>query len=297
MMFGTRDEFDYLACSECGTVQISEVPDLANYYSNDYYSFDASPGGMKETISAIATKSYFYTRKLPLVGSFFEMGDVNARLVDRGIGLNSVLALDPPRNARILDVGCGAADLLKVLARLGFTSLTGVDKFLGSDAEIGDVSLRAAEIGELDGEFDLIMFHHSLEHIADPSMALREAYRLLAEGGTCLVRIPLLSYAWEKYGVNWVGLDAPRHLVLMNEETAMKTMEAAGFVVADVVYDSTSFQFSASEKYSLDIPLVGTDEPFSKQQLRGWAAEAKRLNRERRGDQAAFVLKKRKVDV
>jgi hypothetical protein len=108
------------------------------------------------------------------------------------------------------------------------------------------------------------------------------------------VRIPLLSYAWEKYGIDWVGLDAPRHLVLMNEATARNTMEASGFAIADVVYDSTSFQFSASEKYALDIPLVGRDEPFSKRQIREWDLEAKRLNRERRGDQAAFVLKKQK---
>jgi hypothetical protein len=74
-----------------------------------------------------------------------------------------------------------------------------------------------------------------------------------------------------------------------------KVAEQTGFEVADVVYDSTSFQFSASEKYSLNIPLVGTAEPFSKRQLREWDKEAKRLNRLGRGDQAAFFLKKRDV--
>ena len=70
-------------------------------------------------------------------------------------------------------------------------------------------------------------------------------------------------------------------------------MVTAGFSVADVVYDSTSFQFSASEKYSLEMPLVGSGESFSKRQMREWEVEARRLNRERRGDQAAFVLKKK----
>jgi SAM-dependent methyltransferase len=294
MMFGSRDEFDYLDCSECGTVQLAEIPDLAAYYPKDYYSFEASGArGLKERLSGLATRAYFRTHQLPFVHRAFALANADARLIDRGTGLQSVLALDPSRSARILDVGCGSADLLKVLARLGFTSLTGIDKFLPGDSEVGRVRLRAAEISEIDGEFDMIMFHHSLEHIPDPAAALKEACRLLDEDGTCLVRIPLLSYAWEKYGIDWVGLDAPRHLVLMKEATARKTMEASGFTIADVVYDSTSFQFSASEKYSLDIPLDGTD-PFSKRQLREWHREAKRLNRERRGDQAAFVLKKQK---
>ena len=155
--------------------------------------------------------------------------------------------------------------------------------------------MRRAEIADTEGEFDLVMFHHSLEHVAEPLAALKDAYRLLTPGGKCLVRIPLLSFAWEKYGVNWVGLDAPRHLVLMTEKTIKKIAEDAGFQVAEVIYDSTSFQFSASEKYSLDIPLVDEREPFSRRQLRDWDKEAKRLNRLGRGDQAAFVLKK--IDV
>jgi hypothetical protein len=38
MFAGTRDEFDYVECASCGTLQIREVPDLRPYYSGDYYS-------------------------------------------------------------------------------------------------------------------------------------------------------------------------------------------------------------------------------------------------------------------
>lgn len=296
MMFGTRDEFDYLECSECSTVQIAEIPDLAAYYPSGYYSFDAEGStGIKQLISSIATKTFYRTRRYPFFSSLFSIGDIDARLIDRGLGLKCVLGAGIPRDARILDVGCGSAELLRVLAQLGFTSLTGIDKFLTNERVEAGISLRAAEISDVDGEFDLVMFHHSLEHVSDPILALKDAYRLLAVGGRCLVRIPLLSYAWEKYGINWVGLDPPRHLVLMTETRMRKIAQDVGFEVAEVVYDSTSFQFSASEKYSLDIPLVGSADPFSKRQLREWDKEAKRLNRLGRGDQAAFFLKKRNV--
>ena len=296
MMFGTRDEFDYLECPECGTLQIAEIPDLGPYYPETYYSFE-SPGTatLKQRISSVATKARYRSRHLPFFDTIFSIGDLDARLIDRGLGLKSVLRLDPARDSRILDVGCGSAELLRVLSHLKFTSLTGIDKFLAKESNDGAVRLKAAEIAEVDGKFDFVMFHHSLEHVPDPVAALRDAYRLLAVGGTCLVRIPLLNYAWEKYGINWVGLDVPRHLVLMTERTVRKIAEDTGFEVAEVIYDSTSFQFSASEKYSLDVPLVGSDESFSKGQMREWEREAKRLNRLGRGDQAAFFLKKRDV--
>ncbi|MEQ1761627.1 MAG: class I SAM-dependent methyltransferase [Pyrinomonadaceae bacterium] len=295
-MFGTRDEFDYLECPGCGTVQIDEIPDLALYYPESYYSFEASrTSALKHGLSTIAAKIFHLSRHLPFSDTLFSIGDIDARLIDRGLGLKSVLRLDPERDSRILDVGCGSAELLLVLADLGFTSLTGIDKFLAKENNDGGIKLKADEISEVEGEFDLVMFHHSLEHVPDPIAALEDAHRLLELGGTCLVRIPLLSYAWEKYGVNWVGLDPPRHLVLMTDQTMRRIVEEAGFEVAEVIYDSTSFQFSASEKYSLDIPLVNAGEPFSKRQLREWDKEAKRLNRLGRGDQAAFFLKKRDV--
>ena len=292
-MFGTRDEFEYLECPNCGTVQLADIPDLQAYYPQSYYSFEAPVSGVKEHFANAATDLFYRCRNLSIANRVFELFGADVRLIDRGLGLKSVLRLDPAKDARILDVGCGSAELLRVLARLGFTALTGIDKFLREDSDRDGVKLRAAELSDLDGRFDLIMFHHSLEHMADPVRALRQAYTLLADGGTCLVRIPLLAYAWEKYGVNWVGLDPPRHLVLVTEPGARRMMVTAGFSVADVVYDSTSFQFSASEKYSLEMPLVGSGESFSKRQMREWEVEARRLNRERRGDQAAFVLKKK----
>ena len=37
---GLNNEFEYLECSECGCVQIVNVPqDLSKYYSFNYYSF------------------------------------------------------------------------------------------------------------------------------------------------------------------------------------------------------------------------------------------------------------------
>ena len=41
MMFGWREEFEYLECARCGCLQIAEIPsDLAKYYPReDYYAY------------------------------------------------------------------------------------------------------------------------------------------------------------------------------------------------------------------------------------------------------------------
>lgn len=56
MLQGKRDEFDYLECASCGTLQIREVPELGPYYEGGYYSMRASGvdtttgGGLKRKL-------------------------------------------------------------------------------------------------------------------------------------------------------------------------------------------------------------------------------------------------------
>src|SRR5687767_3710530 len=45
-MFGTGESFDYFQCSECGCLQIREIPDdLGRHYPSSYYSLNAEEGG------------------------------------------------------------------------------------------------------------------------------------------------------------------------------------------------------------------------------------------------------------
>lgn len=304
MMFGTRDEFDYLECGRCGTLQIVDVPDLSRYYPKDYYSLDcAETYGLKERSSRFMTRLFFKHRRsrfssfasplASVIRKFRDKLDLDARILDRGLGLTSVLRLDIPLGSRILDVGCGDGKLLNVLSDLCFTSLTGADAFVQRDMSFPNgVTIRKREIAEVDEEFDLVMFHHSFEHLPEPLEALRNARNLLSGNGTCLVRIPLVNYAWEKYGVNWVGLDPPRHLFLFTEKSFRHLASEAGFIVETVVYDSTSFQFSASEQYLRNVPLIENGkELFSAKQFSEWRTEARRLNEAGKGDQATFYLR------
>ena len=303
MMFGTGDRFDYLECGACGTIQIEEIPDLSGYYPKDYYSF-ASP---EELWFAKKLKTRLAAR---LAGEYFVKGrNLGGRyLAEKKDWINFFYpaSLKEPFlklnfYSRILDFGCGAGRLLQILHHFGFRNLTGADAFIEADIFYPNgVKVYKKMLSELEPDFNLIMLHHSFEHLPNPLETLGEIHPLLQTGGFCLIRLPVANFAWEKYGVNWVQLDAPRHLFIYTERSFRLLAETAGFTVEKVIYDSESFQFWGSEQYLQDIPL--TDERaykgdisksvFTAKQMNEWQKQAEELNAQNKGDQACFYLRK-----
>lgn len=306
MMFGMRDQFDYVECGNCGTIQIGEIPDLSLYYPKNYYALDTKAD------NGLPTK--LKTRLLlKLVGDYFVNGRNHAgkylaqkkdwvqryypaslRQFDIGIDFDS----------RILDFGSGTGKLLQILHYFGFRNLTGADAFIETDIFYPTgVKIYKRCVEELEPFFDFIMLHHSFEHLPNPLETLRGLHRLLPNDKFCLIRIPVVNFAWEKYGVNWVQLDPPRHLFLYTEKSLRLLAEKAGFVVEKVIYDSEAFQFWGSEQYLQDIPLTDSRSHqtdiaagiFSAEQMADWEKQAEELNAQNRGDQACFYLRKQQV--
>lgn len=294
---GTREHFTYHECPSCGCVQIASVPEnLGVYYPSNYYSLSDrgwQPGGGAAAKAA-----------LKLARIFGPGSAITRSLVKRSQTFRELSAWFAPTSAgfsaRVLDVGSGAGATLLKLKAFGFRRLTGIDPFIERDLDLGDgVRVLKQTVHEHQGAYDVIMAHHSFEHMPDPEEALRSIARLLAPGGVVLLRIPVAQCeAWKRYGANWVQLDAPRHLFLHTPRSMELLASRAGLRVRDARYDSHAFQFWASELYARDLAL--TDEAtgqrrdprtyFSDEEMAHWAAEAERLNAEGRGDQAIFYL-------
>ena len=202
----------------------------------------------------------------------------------------------------MLDVGCGAGHLLRNLRSAGLCKVQGIDPFVEHDINLdGQRLVQKGNLEDVSGPFDLVMFHHSFEHMPDPVVTLQRAHRLIAPGGHCIVRVPLVSsVAWQKYGVNWVQLDAPRHFYLHSETSLKGLAQRTGFTCTAVHHDSTAFQFWGSEQYAKDIPMKDprsyslnpAGSIFSAAEIAGFVAESQRLNAAGQGDQAAFYLQK-----
>ncbi|MHA2231215.1 MAG: class I SAM-dependent methyltransferase [Candidatus Hodarchaeales archaeon] len=269
---------------------------MSKYYPSDYYSLGSfSPRGSNKSIKRAIKKrivSYAILNK-GIIGKI-----VRGR---RSYSLFLIMSqVDLTKKSAILDVGCGSGILLYNLRESGFDNLLGIDPYSREKIEYENgLEILKKTIHEIDGEFDVIMFHHSFEHIPDPIKTFQSIVRLLSKNGTCLIRIPTVSsFAWEHYGVNWVSLDAPRHFFLHSIRSMKLLAEKENLRLKRVMYDSSAFQFWGSEQYVRDIPLRDSqsyaESPsksiFSKSEIRHFQKRAEKLNRINRGDQAAFFL-------
>ena len=299
MMFGWREEFEYLECGRCGCLQIATIPaDLAKYYPSDgYYSYKAPK--KKRNPDWLLRLRHERTRYF--LGGFSVAGAVLGALSKRPEHFDWFRQARLTLDSRIVDIGCGAGGLLMKLQREGFRSLLGADPFIQADIDYGNgVTILKRGVDELEGQYDFVMLHHSFEHMPDSAAALAALARKLAPGGTLLLRIPVSDcWAHKHYGLNWMAWDAPRHLYLHTRKSMELLASGAGLKIAGVVYDSSGQQFSSSELYIRGVPYVehGKYRPgnsrnsFSQADWDSFQARAAELNRKGEGDTACFYLR------
>ncbi len=289
-MFESWEPFRYFECVSCGSVQIVDIPpDLGRHYPAEYYSLAPSSHGGLHKLLKSAVLGYVGGKRSLLGAILYALGL-------RPVDTPWMEAAGVSTKTRILDVGCGSGGRLMDLSDAGFHRLMGVDLFLDADRVLSSgLTLRKAELGQIEGTFDLIMFHHSLEHLPDPGAAILSASRLLAPDGKILVRVPVMGkWAWRHYAADWVQLDPPRHLYTFTEKAVAILAAAAGLQVNKVLYDSESFQFEGSERI-LRLRSQrgdGTDLAFRSAGLAPaqMKQRAQELNRAHDGDQACFFL-------
>ena len=305
MELGLRETFKYLYCNSCGSLQIGEIPrNLEKYYPQDkYYSLKENKKAsiLKKYLAKIRDSSYI--NKYNFLGKFLDL---------LSPGMHSLKSFSKVyleydilnKNSYILDIGCGKGHLLKKLSELGFSNLIGIDPFIDKDERLGNVKIFKKSILEFKPEknFNLVMFNHSFEHlIEDPVKVLKKVYSILEKDGLCLIRMPTTSsLLWEKYRENWVGIQAPRHIIVYSIRSIEYLAEKTNFNIDMIFYDSTEFSFIASEQYKKNIPL--NDEksyfinpkkaPFSEEEIKNYRKLAKEYNKKFRGDMICIVMKK-----
>jgi SAM-dependent methyltransferase len=296
MMKGNGEVFTYQFCGLCQTLTLIDPPaDPAKYY-DDYYTEKKS----FYPINNVMGTAWRLRCRLSLLG-FFPL----IRLFAYNTMLDWCNRIKKIRlDSAILDVGCGNGDILFEFSKHGFTNLTGVDLF---PPEITDTSFKwkfiKGEISEVTCQkFDLIMFHHSLEHMTDHEQVLSKARDLLKPSGAILVRIPVINKPFWDYLENWVQIDAPRHVKIHSVQSFKELCGKLELTVDDVFFDSTDFQFLGSEENKRNIPHNDNasykknreNSIFSEADFLRFENSAKQYNREGLGDQAGFIIRVKK---
>jgi SAM-dependent methyltransferase len=161
-----------------------------------------------------------------------------------------------PRRGLLLDVGCGAGDLLCALRDDGWrvrglepgAAAVATARARGLVVERGRFDVfdqrrdEAPEAGcdsvRYDAaydsvRYDAVVFSGVLEHLHEPLAALQRARSLLAPGGlVAVLYVPLFdSLEARLFGARWLALDLPRHLTHFERSTFARMAATAGLVV------------------------------------------------------------------
>lgn len=283
-MFGFREKFVYIECNNCGCLQIASYPkDIERFYPQGYYSYNAP----------------LPTARTSPPARFILLLKYLARMAYHGVSKSYRppwpvrLGLLPHR--RVLDIGSGNGARLLEWYNLGMFRLLGVDPFIDHDKFVAPgVKLIKGSFYALKEKFDVVMMNETLEHLPDQIRVFQKVCELLPARGMFFIRIPVKSWAWEEYGVDWVQLDAPRHYYIHTKKSIALLATMTGFTIENIIYDSWSFQFIGSELYRRNISLAEAKDKsfFSEDEIDQFRRRARQLNEAQKGDQAAFILRK-----
>ena len=130
----------------------------------------------------------------------YDEGDsqMHEKLTEQIVG-KYIDPLNIPKDAKILDLGCGPGYFLDQMKSRGYTDVVGVtlspgdvkiceDK--GHTIKKYDLSFIPQKDGYHDESVDFIFLRHALEHSPYPIFSLMEYNRLLKQGGKMYIEVP-----------------------------------------------------------------------------------------------------------
>jgi|SRR5215213_2306230 len=199
---GVKNELDIVSCRKCSTVYTPYSP----WYSSEYYYDSYYP---EESLSPPA---FVQTRLEEITAEFSSYR----------------------QNNRLLDIGCGAGNLLLAARKNGWEG-QGLDVAPGSVKHVRELGFEVFQ-GELQKarfpsqHFDVITAAELLEHLPDPRVLLQEVARLLRPGGLFWTTTPhARGLSARVLGLQWRCIWPPEHLQLFSAGGLKVLLRDVGF--------------------------------------------------------------------
>jgi SAM-dependent methyltransferase len=146
---------------------------------------------------------------------------------------NYVDPLNLPKDAKILDLGCGPGYFLDEMQARGYTNLTGATLSPGDIAlcegkghtiKKYDLSFLPQQDGYHDESVDFIFLRHALEHSPYPIFSLMEYNRVLKQNAKIYIEVPAPDCE-RKHEFN------PNHYSILGSAQLAALLERTGFSI------------------------------------------------------------------
>lgn len=214
----TEKEICFVRCSECGHVYMTPRPTQGSAH-------------------------------LIYPGNYYTLGDQGSKLSDRIIHRLKTIVLkyrvrdlvaSLPSNAAVLEAGAGDAALsIAISEHRPDLEVTALDLQFSDNtkARLHQLNISAIEspleTADLDRKYDLIIMNQLIEHLWQPTSALKRLHRHTRPGGLISISTPSTEgydRKWFSDGT-WGGYYAPRHLNLFSPDTLNQLLNGCGFRV------------------------------------------------------------------
>lgn len=232
--FYTQDGYRYDICSGCGMIYIPEIVPLSvwdGYFAELPDAREYLQAQMEGTITPGALDA-----NRQRVGRYFSL------ISDRGMALAS---------ARLLDIGTYTGGALKIAAEFGVDpyGIEGLEQAVlfcrerRPELRIAHGHAEQPNATTFGGRFDLVTMWETLEHTADPLLALRNAWKALRPGGLLAMTVPnarnvqcavLREFCFFSYG----GYQGVGHVNLFSPDTLRRALATSGF---ELIHLETEF--------------------------------------------------------
>lgn len=257
--------FQVVKCKDCGFVYTNPRPfgeELMKFYpdSSGYFNPAASTAAVSGGTEPKLTRAYLSTyRGYKNDDGQGKLSLLSATVLSPFLKKNMDIEGIPyyVKDGRLLEVGCSYGLFLNRMKSLGW-EVTGIEPN-ESAAEIGkrqmglNIIPGTFEEAALDEKYDAIVMRMVLEHIDDPSAALKKAHDLLSDGGQLIVIVPDFSgIEFRLFSEHCYALQVPCHLNHFTPDTIRKFSEKCGFRVERIVHHRFDRDFVASAKYMKD---------------------------------------------
>ena len=139
--------------------------------------------------------------------------------------------LNLPKDAHIMDLGCGPGYFLDEMKERGYTNCVGVTlsdgdiklcESKGHTVKKYDLSFLPQSDGYNDESVDFIFLRHALEHSPYPIISLIEYNRVLKQGGRLYIEVPQPDCA-RRHEFN------PNHYSILGSSQLVALLERTGF--------------------------------------------------------------------
>ncbi|EKE14753.1 MAG: methyltransferase type 11 [uncultured bacterium] len=147
-----------------------------------------------------------------------------------------------PKNAKILEIGCGNGFILKAIYDLGYKNVFGIEPSTDANSKSNpkikkNIITDILKPGLFNKEsFDFIFFFQTFDHIPEPNKFLKECYHLLKKNGYILS----FNHNIDSFSAKLLGEKSPiidiEHIFLYSPKTIKAIFKKNGFIINKVYF-------------------------------------------------------------